>query len=455
MQCGFGCSAGACNQCQPSTTACQGNKLVVCNAAGTITSSNTCTYGCDATATPDACESPTLVPSNLYDSTLILTPANPCEMVTVQDLSVPAAGTLTINTDAGAAVCTRVKAQTGSQPDICVMVRRNVTFGAASTVTIAGSRAFALVATGTISLAGKIDVSANGPTGGPGSLQTGAGVGGNGTSNMPADGENTPGNAGGGGAAYGGSGGGDGGSAPGATQGSGGLVQGNLTIIPLRSGSYGGSNSALPLTARRGLPGGGGGALQIVGCSSMTVTASAFFDANGGGGQGGRPGSSMTPGAGAGGGSGGAVLLEAQTMTLASGAQFYANGGGGGGGATLTASGGDGQDGQAQRSAATGGDPATGMGPGASKAGGTGGAANNGGNAIPAGAGGSAMDAMSAAGGGGGSVGRIRLNNTNGSLGGATLIASPNIGTMPAGMSMVGSISACADATTPTGPCLR
>jgi hypothetical protein len=450
MQCGFGCSAGACNACNPSTTECQGNKLVVCSAAGTTSSSNTCTYGCDATATPNACKSPTLVPSNLYDASVVLMPANPCETVTVQDLSVPVAGSLTINTDVDGSVCTRVKSQLGSLPEICVMVRRNISFGAASTVTVTGSRALALVATGTISLAGTIDVSADGPVGGPGSLAASASQ--NAAANGMPNGESTPGNAGGGGGGFG-MAGGTGGSAPGTSAGSGGVVQGMVSIVPLRSGSSGGTNSALSGTPRQGLPGGGGGALQIVGCTSMTVTASALFDANGGGGQGGRPGSSSTPGAGAGGGSGGAVLIEAQTMTLASGARFYANGGGGGGGATLSGAGGDGQDGQAQNSAATGGTASIAMGA-TSKDGGTGGATMSSGTPIAAGPGGSVpggmMGMMSAAGGGGGGVGRIRLNNTAGSLGSATLIASPNIGT-----SMVGTIGTCTDTATPTGPCLR
>ena len=445
MQCGFGCSAGACNECQPSTTACQANKLVVCNAAGTVTSSNTCTYGCDATATPDACESPKLVPSNLYDF-FMLTAENPCEVTTVDDLSVPMAGTLPIDTDG--AVCTRVKTQAGSLPAICVVIRRNITFNSASTVTVTGSRALALVATSTASLAGTIDVSANGPTGGPGSATSTV----SNASGTPADGEMTPGNAGGGGGGHQ-TLGGPGGSAPMTTAGSAGPIRGTLNVLPLSPGARGGTNSALTGTSRQGLPGGGGGALQVVGCMSMTVTATALFDANGGGGQGGRPGSSTTPGGGAGGGSGGSILLEAQTMTLTTGAQFYANGGGGGGGATLSTAGGDGQDGQPQRSAANGGDAATGMGPGSSKAGGTGGAANNAGNAILPGAGGSlsVMDPMSAAGGGGGGVGRFRINNTNGSVGTSVfLIASPNLGPP-----MVGSISQCASTTNPTGPCLR
>jgi hypothetical protein len=382
------------------------------------------------------------------------TPANPCETVTTTDLSVLASGTRAINTDGGE--CTRIKTQLGFSPEICVMVFRNITFDTGSTLTVSGSRALALVATASMTLKGVIDVSANGWVGGPGAASFVPGTGANGTG-LPDAGEMTPGNAGGGGGGFGmaGAKGGDDvtsgpctmNTAPCVKPGDGGLVQGLTSIIPLRSGSGGGFNSANWGSTRQGFPGGGGGALQLVSCASMTIANTALIDANGGGGQGGRPGASATPGAGAGGGSGGAILLEAQTMTLSVGIQLFANGGGGGGGATLSASGGDGEDGPRDRSAAKGGLPASG-GSGSSFAGGTGGAANNAGTPVPAGAGGGPVaDPTIAAGGGGGGVGRIRLNDTSAALSGASLLASP--------VQTVGTIAACADTANPTGPCLR
>lgn len=466
MQCTFGCLASACNVCSPSTTECQDNKLVVCSAAGTVTSSNTCTYGCDATADPDTCKSPTLVPSNLYDATVTLMPANPCETATLVDLSVPAAGSLMIDTDG--AVCTRVKTQAGSLPAICVVVQRNITFAETSSVTVTGSRALALVATGTMSVSGRINASAVGSNAGPGAMVTGLGVGANGIS-MPSGSESAPGNAGGGGGGFGANGG-PGGDAPGACNtspcadpGAGGLVQGpNTTLIPLRAGSRGGFNSANSGSIRQGFPGGGGGAVQLVGCNTLTIANSAEFDANGGGGGGGVPGAdgpSATPGAGAGGGSGGAFLIEAQSTSISSGAQFYANGGSGGGGATLVnggVSGAPGVDGTRGTMAAIGGSAANTAGS-TSFAGGNGGATSNTGSPIAASAGGGpAADSMSAAGGGGGGVGRFRINNTAGNLGGSILNASPNIGlSMNPNSTMVGTINACADAANPIGPCLR
>jgi hypothetical protein len=371
-------------------------------------------------------------------------------------MSVDIGLTASINTDGIS--CTRVKAQASPLPAICIVVKRNILFDTGSTVTVTGSRALALVATGTMTLKGTIDASANGPTGGPGAMASGAGVGSSAVARPMDMGDTTPGNAGGGGGGFGMSGapGGDDsmmgmcmGMGPCATPGAGGFVQGLPAIIPLRSGSIGGTNSAPAGNARQGAPGGGGGVLQLVGCSAMTIASTALFDANGGGGQGGRPGSGTTPGAGAGGGSGGGILIEAQTMSLATGIQLYANGGGGGGGATLSTSGGDGDDGPRARSAAGGGDAATG-GSGTSFAGGSGGYANNAGTPVGASSGGGpAGDTMSAAGGGGGGVGRVRLNYKSASpaITDVFLLASP--------VQTVGTIAACASTSSPTGPCLR
>jgi hypothetical protein len=402
-------------------------------------------------ATPDVCKPPTLVPSNLYDTSFgAPTPANPCEIATSQDLSVAMNGTSTINTDGS---CTRIKTQAGALPDICVIVRHNITFDTGSTVNVTGSRALALVATGTMTLKGTVDASASGTTGGPGSMLSGSGVGGSATA-LPDAGESTPANAGGGGGGFGmmgGSGGDDSspsacnnGTAPCAVKGDFGNVQGVITLVPLYAGSSGGVNSAKSGSPRQGLPGGGGGAVQLVACTTMTVANGAIFAANGGGGQGGRPGSSSLPGAGAGGGSGGAILLEAQTMSLGATIQLFANGGGGGGGASVTTAGADGEPGKLGRSPALGGAASTG-GTGASAAGGPGGYVNMSGTPVPAGAGFNAGDAASAAGGGGGGVGRIRLNNTSGSLGGANLFASP--------IQNLGAIAKCG--ASPVGPCLR
>lgn len=451
-QCGFGCSASSCNDCRPSTTECQGNDLVVCSAAGKLpfTSTTTCPYGCDSSATPDVCKPPVLVPSNLYDTTVTApAPANPCEIVTTQDISVAPS---TINTDG---LCTRIKTQAGALPDICVIVRRNITFETGSTVTVTGSRALALVATGTMTLNGTVIGSASGTNGGPGSMIFGIGLGGSATA-LPDDGENTPGNAGGGGGGFGmmgGAGGDD--SSPGfcnnftpppcAVRGGFGMVQGAISVVPLYAGSGGGVNSAKSGSPRQGLPGGGGGALQLVGCTSMTIASGAAFAANGGGGEGGRPGSMSTlPGAGAGGGSGGAILLEAQSMSIGGTIQLFANGGGGGGGASVTAAGADGDPGKSQRAPAIGG-AASGGGTGFSGAGGPGGYANMSGTPVPAGVGATAGDVVSAAGGGGGGVGRIRLNNTSGSIGSANLIASP--------VQTLGMIAKCT--ASPVGPCLK
>ncbi len=425
--CEFGCraqSGGAlCNRdCRPGTSECRmgGARMATCGANGTYNPSEMCMYGCSN----GACEAPLLVPSNLD--------ANTCSISTTTDLEVAASGTRTINTDGSE--CTSVKTQMGA-PSICVMVRRNVTFGAGSIVTVTGSRALALVATGSMTLNGVIDGSANGPVGGPGSMTMGPGVGGTATA-MTIDGENTPASAGGGGGGHrqvGASGGSSTCAVACTTPGAGGGVLSSEEVKPLRSGARGGWNSAIDGTPRRGAPGGGGGALQFVSCNAMAIGAGAVIDVGGGGGQGGRPGTANSiPGGGAGGGSGGAILIEAQTTTITSGARFFANGGGGGGGASMNTgmaapgeAGADGEDAPRARLCAVGGEP--GLGPvSTSKAGGNGGCVISSGGPSEATPGEPGVaDLFSAAGGGGGGIGRIRINNTTGAVSGGIGLSSP------------------------------
>ncbi|HEU4731513.1 MAG TPA: hypothetical protein VFT22_26645, partial [Kofleriaceae bacterium] len=77
--------------------------------------------------------------------------------------------------------------------------------------------------------------------------------------------------------------------------------------------------------------GGGGGGIQIVSNTSITIGDNGFVSANGGGGQG--PSGQVaclvgTPcGNGEGGGSGGGILLEAPVVTVAASGGIVANGG--------------------------------------------------------------------------------------------------------------------------------
>jgi hypothetical protein len=169
---------------------------------------------------------------------------------------------------------------------------------------------------------------------------------------------------------------------------------GTPELIPLVGGSAGGAGAVGANSA------GGGGAIQFVAGTSITLMAGAYISAPGGGGP---QGGLATTQEASGGGSGGAILLEAPTVTIAG--TLAANGGGGGEGAGGNASGGaNGDDGHnADATAAAGGAAGTG------NHGGTGGAGDtaSGGNAV--------SDGTASASGGGGGVGRIRINTSTGS----------------------------------------
>ncbi|MFO0595195.1 MAG: putative metal-binding motif-containing protein [Myxococcaceae bacterium] len=189
---------------------------------------------------------------------------------------------------------------------------------------------------------------------------------------------------GGGGGGFG-SAGGAGGESGGGGAGTAGIVNGNATLTPLRSGCAGGNGSQ---------PGGaGGGAVQLT--VSGTLAINGIVSAPGRGGSGGN---GVGQGAG-GGGSGGAILLEASALTLGAASVLAANGGGGAEGGALLA----GEDGAAGTESTT---PAAG-GQNGNLFGGSGGQGGARGGAAGAGQG---VGSGTGAGSGGGGVGRIRLN---------------------------------------------
>ncbi len=166
----------------------------------------------------------------------------------------------------------------------------------------------------------------------------------------------------------------------------GGRTYGVPEIVPLIGGSAGGCLGGGTCTAG----GSGGGAIQIVAGTSITVRALGAIHAGGGGAQQGH-----------GGGAGGAILLEAPSVTVMG--ALAANGGGGS--PSTVASDGTADD-----------QPALGVGGGGN------------GSAAAMLNGGDATTAMWASGGGG--AGRIRINTASGTptvAAGATI--SPSLGT--------------------------
>ncbi|HUG61606.1 MAG TPA: hypothetical protein VMP03_07160 [Methylomirabilota bacterium] len=370
-QCEYGCQAGACNACTPSTIACQDDAVVTCTANGDIEQSVACALGCTADPDPRCL---VLEPSNL--------PAATCD--TAANLDLIYADSAEIDTDTA---CTSLVVQADA-PDICVVRGRNVTIAAGVTIRVTGGRALAIVATGDLTLDGTLDSSAIATGAGPGAV--GDGIGGAGG----VDGD------GGGGAGHHTSGG-MGGTGPlaGASGGVAGTSFGLDTLVPLRGGSGGGQAGGASQTQG----GGGGGAVQLVACGSLTIGG--VIHVGGGGGEGGLGVLIDEPReAGGGGGSGGGVLLEAAVVNITG--TLAANGGGGGGGGVFGSentpgqSGGNGADATASATPALGGAGPFESGDGGDGAAGTTGPEMGETPALSTGSGG----------GGGGAAGRIRLN---------------------------------------------
>jgi hypothetical protein len=368
---------------------CDGASLVRCNADGTGEVSEACALGCNAGAT--RCFD--VNPSNGLATYLDMAAAEPD-----LDLGMKA----TIDTDTGAVtvdgqpvvVHRELVAQSGA-PTIRVFIVRSLRTG---DVAITGTNALAIVSDRDVSIGGVFAASANFAVPGAGALSDAACKGGNATIIA-----HTFSGAGGGGF---GSSGGAGGTATTrdgvATGGANGQPTGNSSLVPLRGGCDGGISYAAA-----GLSGAGGGAVQLV--SRTTVSVTGTVAVNGG----------AYAGAG---GSGGGALLEAPFVVV--GGHVVANGGSGGGGCPLPGMAVDGEPGHLDATAAVGG---TSCDPSFSQ-GGNGGARDDlARNALDAGGAGATL---AAAGHGGGSVGRIRVNSVSGGLH-STGVFSPNPSTGP------------------------
>ncbi|MEO8179957.1 MAG: hypothetical protein ABI895_14075 [Deltaproteobacteria bacterium] len=200
-------------------------------------------------------------------------------------------------------------------PDLVVLPMKSLQIALGSTFRVLGSRPVALVVFGDVNVAGTIDVSANGSSGGPGN---------NWNCNANLNGGDTrsdggP-NGGGGGGALG-STGGIGGSSAASGGGVAGQPRGTSLLSPLIPGCNGGWGGGCGAG-----PGSGGGALEIAATGRVEITGSVLsLGANGVNGC-------DSSGGATGGGSGGGLLIEANQVFL-SGGSLLAEGGRGGRGA--------------------------------------------------------------------------------------------------------------------------
>src|ERR1043165_7847810 len=295
---------------------CDGNTLVRCNSDGSAELRESCTLGCNAVGV--RCND--VDPSNGLASYLDMAASEP-------DFDFGA--TAIVNTDDCTVVVdghpVAVKHATVAQslaPNICVFIVRSLI---TRDVKITGTSALAIVSHRDVKIGGLMSASAVVGQRGAGAFNDATCRGGDAgnTGNGVISG------AGGGGFGQPGGRGGmasnTGAASPG---GAGGGATGNAMLVPLRGGCDGGSLG--------GLFGAGGGALQLI--SRTNITVSGIIAANGS--------------AGAGGGSGGGILLEAPVLDV-SGA-IVANGAGGAAGCILSTQG-LGEDGRLDGMRAAGG----------------------------------------------------------------------------------------------------
>jgi hypothetical protein len=365
---------------------CDGDNLVRCNADGTAEVNETCLLGCNASAL--RCRD--VDPSNGLAGLLDIAASEPdLDLRTMAHINTDD-GTVLVN---GSPVVVRntLIAQ-GLAPSIRVLSVRSLI---ASDVQITGTNALAIVSHGDLQITGLLAASAHLSTPGAGAFSDGGCDGGAGT--MPAG--TLFGGAGGGGFGTSGGNGGSGTNNDGvAVGGAGGAATGNALLIPLRGGCRGGlilgnSNSA----------GRGGGAIQLVSRSKISI--SGIVAVNGGAGAGGA------------GGSGGGILLEAPVVEMSG--SIVANGAGGTSGCFLSGQS-IAEDGRLDAMRASGGascNSSTGAG---GRGGARDGAAELGDSINQTGTGN-----LAAGGSGGGSAGRIRINTVAGGLH-ATGLFSPN-----------------------------
>jgi hypothetical protein len=306
--------------CVEGHTQCSGPVLQRC-VSGQFQQVEVCGLGCKA----DEQRCYTFVAANVADGTL--------EGVgTDLDLSTP--GTITLNVTTGVlstgAIPTGVEVSTEAQgagvPELFVLRVRDFVVGPNTRLSVSGTRALVVVASGEINIEGILEVSAAGASGGPGGHGGGdrsaAGAGAGGGSGGASGGTlatDSGGGSGGGSGAVGGSGGVGGSVGPAG----GGAGTTDRTLHPLFGGSGGGGGAG-----EGDAGGGGGGAVQLSAARRIQLSGS-IIAVGAGGGRGLAPIVSDF-GAGSGGGGGGAVLLEAPEVVVTG---SIALGGGGGGGA--------------------------------------------------------------------------------------------------------------------------
>lgn len=335
--------------CTENATRCSAAGAVETCQSGVFVQTNTCLYGCLAESTTSArCGdiSPSNVAATLLDGNTV-------------DVTVSSSAVWNTSTCAEPQMSRVSGVVAGTE--YCVLRARDFVVASGATLRIEGAYPLVVLASRQATVAGTIDLDAYAGSTTLAdarvlrrSLPGAGGFIGGGPNRSPQPNEASPGVDGSSGTR-----GRDGGGSSGGFAGSGvsggdgrdemtGVVPGGngppavdaMFLQPLRGGSGGGRGGG----AGGGFGGAGGGALQIT--TPQRIIVSGSIVANGGGANGGYPGTiGGETGGGGGGGTGGSVLLETIELTLSG--SIAVTGGAGGGGGCGTVAGGDGSDGPA------------------------------------------------------------------------------------------------------------
>jgi hypothetical protein len=280
--------------CTPGATTCSNNELDVCDVGGKSASKTSCDLGCAT----DGTHCLAFVPSNTLADALAMASGEP-------DADIPDADTIvtdgSISSDSGTPYPVKsILLAQSSGAGLRVFIAKSFKIHTALLRTGQEPIAVAFVASGPITIDGRIDATPYHGFGGPGDV----------SSNSACNGESGNFGGGGGGNATAGGNGSPLAQLPPHVGAAGGAARTD-TYEPLIGGCAGGDEAGMSYVGR------GGGALQFVSITSLTVAGTGIVDVGGGGG-----------GDGAGGGAGGTVLLEAPIVTIDGG--VTANGGAGG-----------------------------------------------------------------------------------------------------------------------------
>lgn len=322
LQCQKGCTpeAKGCRLCDAGTTVCANGEVQTCDANGAVSSSEACPLGCFNSE--PRCRQ--LDPSNGLGTYVDMVPTPPDVDINVS--STINTGTGAINSGSPINVPSFFIPGGAGAPGVRVFVVHNFHLASGTYLTAQDSTspdggftgtALAIVATGTVTIDGEIDIA------GPGSHADAACTGGDGQNTDDGTREQTAASGGGGFATPGGRGGNL--SAPGLGGGSAGGTIGNATLVPLRGGCPAG---AIVTDNGRSGPFGtvAGGAIQL--SSAVSITVNGVINADGGSSY---PLQIAAVSSGIfGGGSGGGILLEAPVLTLGPQGKLLARGGAGG-----------------------------------------------------------------------------------------------------------------------------